>query len=68
MSNELVSMGVYYFGETKLAIKVSDDGIEEDDSCIWLPKSQIHYDRKAEYGELIDIEMPEWLAIEKELV
>lgn len=47
--------------ESARAILVDMYGIE-----IWLPKSQIEID---EYGEIVEIDIPEWLArkIEQEL-
>lgn len=49
--------------ETNAAILVSVDPLAPE---VWLPKSQIGYD--GSFGEDIDIEIPEWLAIDKGLV
>lgn len=51
-------------GETDLAIFVLDP----DGSKVTLPKSEIEYDQGAESGDVISVEMPEWLAIERGLV
>jgi hypothetical protein len=42
----------------------------DDESAVWLPKSQIAYDDTREYkkGEPISLEIPDWLAEEKELI
>jgi len=34
---------------------------------VWLPKSQIDWGEPNKYGDVL-VEMPEWLAIDKELV
>ena len=72
--------GIFIY-ETDLAILfVADDCVKfdhrdnpiwEDDDTIWLPKSQISYDEKLngyERGDTITVEMPEWLAEDKELI
>ena len=46
---------------TEKALLVTDDDIQK----VWLPKSQIDYD--GNIGDTVNILMPEWLAIEKEL-
>lgn len=45
--------------ETELAVMVKN----EKDQAVWLPKSQIEI-----WEEAGEIEMPEWLATDKELV
>ena len=52
-----------YLGETELSIHVFDG----DNEC-WLQKSMIVYD-DLEYkvGELVAIEIPQWLAVDKNL-
>ncbi len=47
--------------ETAAAIYVTDD----EEKKVWLPKSQIEYE--GEPGDTVTIEMPEWLATDKEL-
>jgi hypothetical protein len=49
-----------------LAILVSDDG--DEDNAVWLPRSQIEYDRNAAVGDEITMTMPEWLAEDKGLI
>jgi len=41
-----------------------------DDDKIWLPKSQISFDTNTDYsqGDLIDVEIPDWLAENKGLI
>jgi hypothetical protein len=63
MSREMVEVTVYIVRDRKQdkAILVEHSGLE-----IWLPKSQIEYDfSEGETGELL---LPEWLAIEKDLI
>lgn len=48
-----------FMGETPKAIKVINEETSED---FWLPKSQIEYDPSAFEGEVIDVEIPDWLA------
>lgn len=63
MSNELcIVEDLEILHETDAAILVS---IGEGQN-IWLPKSKIDYDGGV--GDTIDVEMPEWLALEKGLI
>ncbi len=48
-----------YLGETELAYKTKD----ADDKIVWLPKSQVEYDKD---GKVFT--MPEWLAEDKGLI
>lgn len=41
----------------------NDDGIE-----IMLPVSKIEYNIDAERGDIIEVEMPEWLALDRGLI
>lgn len=52
--------------ETELAWMV-DGGRDKD---VWIPKSQIQDYSETEYeiGDDIEIEIPEWLAMEKDLI
>lgn len=50
--------------ETERAICVTDG-----DSQFWLPKSQLESEWDgAEVGEIVEVAIPEWLAIEKEMI
>ena len=77
---EKLNFDLYLITETDRAILVSELPHYESDSTVdpkdfnpfWLPKSQISFstfhvetDPKV---EIINITMPEWLAIEKELI
>lgn len=45
--------------------------IEYDESEIWLPRSQLEFHGNFDHcqrGELVEIELPEWLAYEKDLI
>jgi hypothetical protein len=63
-----VDLVLFVHHETDAAYLVSDDG--DRDKAVWLPKSQIQVDReyRRPEGRLIDIEMPEWLALKKGLI
>lgn len=61
MSNRPVTVDGMIIWETELAILVDDGSLE-----VWLPKSEIHYDGKV--GDDVEIELPEWLAYDKELI
>jgi len=57
-----------YIRDTEKAIAVKRTTEEDDDDdLIWLPKSQIDYDEDCAKGEIIEVEIPDWLAIEKDL-
>lgn len=69
--------------EVSLDLKMDDprkqavafwQGEYEEDSAgnqkevwIWLPRSQIEFE-PADVGETVEVTMPEWLAMEKELI
>ena len=59
----------YFTGTIKYikggGILITVDEVEED---IWFPTSQIETTEYLEIGNLIEFSIPEWLAIEKELV
>jgi len=60
--SDLIDLTLNIHAETEKAIAVSDDG----STYIWLPKSQIEY---AERGDsIVEVSMPNWLAVEKGLV
>ncbi len=65
--NEMREYEVFLIHETDKAILVSED--EEQESTVWIPKSQIMENvwDGIEAGDLIIITVPEWLAIEKGL-
>jgi hypothetical protein len=48
-----------------LAILVSEDG--DESTAVWLPRSQIEYSSGDE-GDIITVELPEWLAEAKWLI
>ena len=59
------SYSLTWIRETEKAICVNDAGVGD----IWLPKSQIKYADHEEHGEgeVLDIDIPEWLAEDKGL-
>jgi len=58
-----------YVHQTSDAILVHDDSQQED---LWIPKSQIEYDFEeidlASPGDIIELNIPEWLAEDKGLL
>ena len=49
---------------TDRAILVNDS--DDIDKAVWLPKSQIEFEEKG--GDIVEVTLPEWLAIERGLV
>lgn len=62
--SDLVDVSVVLHHETPKAVLVSDDG--NRDRGVWLPLSQVEVEHKK--GGVVEVTMPEWLAIEKGLV
>ena len=62
-NNELIEITCEIIAETKLAVCI-DDG----DKKVWIPKSQIGNTEKLHSEDVVEISIPEWLAIEKELI
>ena len=62
--SDLLDMTLHLHFKTDKSIKVSDDG--DEDNAVWLPLSQIELEPKG--GALVEVTLPEWLAIEKGLV
>ena len=50
--------------ETNAAFLVTDTTKEP----VWLPKSQVYLEQDAGVGDTVVFTIPEWLAIEKELI
>lgn len=69
-NNETEEYRGYYIAETDMAILFRPTDWEEKDGNVWLPKSQIEYDKSIEYDREDDIviEIPNWLAEDKELI
>lgn len=63
MSNELIKIDIEIVKETDMAFLTTDGVIKA-----WLPKSQIESNELLEVGGTYTIEIPEWLAEEKELI
>lgn len=61
----LTDITVQLHQETQRAILVSDDGDLE--KTVWLPKSQVEFAEKPG-SDVIEVTLPEWLAIERKLV
>ena len=59
-----------YKTETDMAILFLPGDWEPDEEGIWLPKSRISYDDSVQYerGDAIVIEIPDWLAEDKEII
>lgn len=64
----MVTLFLFYHGETELNWLASQDGRADD--AIWLPKSKCHpvKDVDLEAGDEYEFEVPEWLAIKEGLV
>ncbi|MCK5607552.1 hypothetical protein KAR91_37055 [Candidatus Pacearchaeota archaeon] len=64
MSNETTDVSGEIVRITGQAILINDG-----DRDVWLPISQIeNFDESWKVKDTVDLEIPEWLAIEKELV
>ena len=63
--NDLVRVWVIQHQETDKAIMVSDDG--DDGNAVWIPKSQVQQMEEVS-GDIIEIEIPEWLAEREGLI
>lgn len=65
MGPNIVEILCFLHGETDAAFYVSDTG--ERQTAVWVPKSQVEaFEHKS--GSKVELSLPEWLAIEKELV
>ncbi|MBP2147437.1 hypothetical protein [Xanthobacter flavus] len=65
MKSDLVEINVDLMVRTDRAIQVRDHNTGK---TVWLPLSQIELTRAAEDEQGWVVDLPEWLAIEKELV
>jgi hypothetical protein len=65
MSKKLVELTLQLHHETSQAFLVSDDGDEAN--AVWIPKSQCEQG-PAKGNRAYEFTMPEWLAINKELI
>lgn len=64
MSEKLVDLSLHLHHMTDAALLLSQEG--DNSRAVWVPKSVCEYEVKAR--SLIEVTMPEWLAIKKELV
>ncbi len=64
--SELIWITVIIKQETDMAILV-DHGVDKNE---WIPKSQISDQSENPYqvGDTLDIEIPEWLALKKDMI
>ncbi|MBI5940108.1 MAG: hypothetical protein HY859_06755 [Caulobacterales bacterium] len=60
----LTEITVRLIQQTERGILVNDS--DDPDNAVWLPKSQVEFVEKG--GDLIEVTLPEWLAIERKLV
>ena len=57
-----------YIRDTDAALLFLPEDFEEGEE-VWLPKSRIEYeDDDYERGDLIEVEIPNWLAEDKEII
>lgn len=61
-----ISITLHLHAETEKAIRVSDTGNDRD--AVWLPLSQVEVEPHAHHADTVEMEVPEWLAIQKGLV
>jgi len=66
MRSNIIDLRVHLHWVTAKAIKVSDDG--EDDNAVWVPKQFVEYDEDAEPGDVTIITLRESIAKEKGLI
>jgi hypothetical protein len=59
-----IELELLWKGETAAAYLVQD----EDERDVWLPKSQVEVEASGSLHHVCTFLVPEWLAIEKELV
>lgn len=64
MKSDLIDITVQLHAATAHAIKVSTSG--DVKKAVWLPLSQAVIERRS--SGVVVVTMPEWLAVEKELV
>lgn len=62
--SDLVELLLHRHAMTERAIRVSDTG--EDDHAIWLPLDHCEVERRP--NGLVNVTLPEWLALEKGLI
>lgn len=62
--SNLIDLTVQLHQETPKAILVSDDG--DSERGVWLAKSLIEFEPKA--NGIVEVTLPEWLAVERRLV
>jgi len=65
LSSGTVELDLMVYHETELAYLMGEPGADRYDA-VWIPKSQLEDDY--EVGEVSEVEMPRWLAIDKELI
>lgn len=66
MRSNIIDLEVHLHFATAKAIKVSDDG--DEDNHVWIPKSFVEYDEDADFGTDITISLRENIAKEKGLI
>ena len=63
-NSDLLDMTVKLHAMTDRAVRVSDDG--DDENAVWLPLSQIEVLKRP--GGIAIVTLPEWLALDKGLI
>lgn len=63
---ELIDIAGCLHAETEKAILFSDSGEKKD--AVWLAKSQIEFERDPKRERFVTVTLPEWLALERELI
>lgn len=62
---EIIDLSMQLHHETDAALLLSDDG--ERDNAVWIPKSWVE-DVDRTRDPIIEISLPEWLALKKGLI
>lgn len=64
--SNLVDLKLPYRNETERAVGVTDPARENSQEIIWLPKSQIEFQKLSPF--FVEVTLPRWLAKEKGLI
>lgn len=66
--SDRVNIDLIFVSNGDFGSKAAKFRAEEGGETFWLPKSQIEYDPRATDGDVVDVEMPEWLANKEGLI
>lgn len=63
---EIIDIAGCLHAETEKAILFSDTADKKD--AVWLPKSQVEFERDGSQERFVTVTLPEWLAKDKGLI